>query len=190
MTDLCPHDFPARPRRRTFLRLAFGGLLAATGAGALRLVWDFVGIHREVWGRNVTAGRLAEFPRGGPPMPREAPDSEGELHRYFVVNLDPADTDENGSGQGDGVLAYAARCTHRGCALSWNPTFDYEGLKGWFRCPCHGSTFSKAGVRVYGPSPRSLDTLSVHISSDGRVIVDTGSFTAGGDDNPKRARKV
>ncbi len=43
------------------------------------------------------------------------------------------------------------RCAHMGCALEWNP--DTRTLD----CPCHGSSFSRAGRLINGPSTRDMD---------------------------------
>ena len=65
--------------------------------------------------------------------------------------------------------------------------FDFEGVKGWFRCPCHGSTYTKAGIRVFGPAPRSMDTMKIDVDGAGNIVVQTGVRQLGGPDNPKRA---
>jgi cytochrome b6-f complex iron-sulfur subunit len=61
--------------------------------------------------------------------------------------------------------------------------------QGWFRCPCHGSTYTDSGVRVFGPAPRSMDTMDISVSG-GRLAVNTGSITPGGPDNANRAIRV
>ena len=70
--------------------------------------------------------------------------------------------------------------------MPWRPDFAFEGETGYFRCPCHGSTYTKAGVRVFGPAPRPLDTMAITVNVDGSLTVDTGVITKGGTDNPKR----
>jgi Rieske Fe-S protein len=43
--------------------------------------------------------------------------------------------------------------------------------RGLFRCPCHGSTFSRDEAEVvFGPAGRPLDALPVRIQ-DGHVLV-------------------
>jgi len=90
------------------------------------------------------------------------------------------------------IVALYHKCPHLGCTVPWRPEFAYEdprtgeAYKGWFRCPCHGSTYSAGGVRVFGPAPRSMDTFAVTIE-DGRITVDTGSITTGTPSNPSRA---
>jgi cytochrome b6-f complex iron-sulfur subunit len=80
--------------------------------------------------------------------------------------------------------------------VPWRPTFVFPDpltgapKQGWFRCPCHGSTYTDAGVRVFGPAPRSMDTMEISVDASGRVTVNTGSVTNGAPDNPDRALRI
>jgi len=85
-----------------------------------------------------------------------------------------------------GILALYQKCPHLGCAVPWRHEFDFEGVQGWFRCPCHGSTYTKAGVRVFGPSPRPLDLFAVTPNPDGSLDIDTSKITTGSAENPQR----
>ena len=67
---------------------------------------------------------------------------------------------------------------HLGCTVPWRPDFSWEGTLGWFRNPCHGETYNRAGLRVFGPSPRDLDRFVISIE-DGRIIVDTRHYVCG-----------
>ena len=67
---------------------------------------------------------------------------------------------------------------HLGCTVPWRPDFSWDGTLGWFRNPCHGETYDRAGRLVFGPSPRDLDRYLVSIV-DGRVIVDTEHYVCG-----------
>ena len=95
----------------------------------------------------------------------------------------------NDALDGDGLLALWRRCPHLGCTVPWKSGFNYEGDKGWFRCPCHGSTYTKAGVRVFGPATRSMDTMHIEVDDAGNITVNTGDITFGGADNPRRAQR-
>lgn len=109
--------------------------------------------------------------------------------RFWLVNL-PAGPTPNGEESPGGVLALWTKCPHLGCTVPWRADFAFLERKGWFRCPCHGSTYTKeGGVRVYGPAPRSMDTFRVQPQEDGSLIVQTGPNNAkpGGPDNPARA---
>jgi cytochrome b6-f complex iron-sulfur subunit len=105
------------------------------------------------------------------------------------VNL----TEEQG---GPGLLALWWKCPHLGCTVPWRADFVWQEAEtgqdktGWFRCPCHGSTFTDAGIRVYGPSARSMDTMALRIDETERIIVNTGDITPGGPDNPERALPI
>lgn len=75
----------------------------------------------------------------------------------------------------DGFVAFWHRCTHLGCTVPFRPEFEVPsvapGQKGLFRCPCHGSTFSRDEAEVvFGPAPRPLDALPLRVHN-GRVLV-------------------
>jgi Rieske Fe-S protein len=75
-----------------------------------------------------------------------------------------------GSGE---IVALSHRDPGRGCTVPFRPDFVYNGVKGWFRDPCYGSTYDLNGYKAYGPSPRGLDQYEVRISS-GEVQVHVG----------------
>ena len=90
-------------------------------------------------------------------------------------------------GSPGGILAIYQKCTHLGCTVPWRPDFQFAASKGWFRCPCHGSTYTRgAAIIVFGPAPRPLDTMAVEVTDNGDVVVNTGAITKGSIDNPKR----
>jgi Rieske Fe-S protein len=75
----------------------------------------------------------------------------------------------------DGFVAFWYRCTHMGCTVPYRPDFEWtvngRTEKGLFRCPCHGSTYSRDEADVvFGPAPRPLDAVPVQIKR-GRVLV-------------------
>lgn len=175
-----------RIARRSFLRVSvFAGLTLTVGS----LISGFLGFFNL---RNPTGfGGTVTVPAGAVPQPGGEPYrvSEG---KFWLVNLAGAEGDVLGAGGTGGLLALYWKCPHLGCSVPWNGTFNgaavnFPGITGWFRCPCHGSTYSKAGIRVDGPAPRPMDTMDLSVNSDGSVNVNTGRITPGDEDNPLRA---
>jgi cytochrome b6-f complex iron-sulfur subunit len=70
----------------------------------------------------------------------------------------------------DGIYALWARCTHLGCTPSW---FSTENR---FKCPCHGSNFSKAGDVVAGPAPKPLWRCAVSLDPEGALVINKGQL--------------
>jgi cytochrome b6-f complex iron-sulfur subunit len=168
--------------RRNFIRLSFWSGLGVTVGGSLALFLDYF-YPRNVkgFGGPVPAGNAADYPRGAPPLANSA-------GQFWIANLDPTDTADNGTGGAQGLLALWRKCPHLGCTVPWRPTANVEvsSETGWYQCPCHGSTYTRAGIRVFGPAPRSMDTMAIEIDADGNITVQTGDITSGGPDNPER----
>ena len=57
-------------------------------------------------------------------------------------------------------------CTHRGC------TVETQGAV--LVCPCHGSTYSRAGTVLRGPADRPLRSYQTIIGSDGSLEIRLG----------------
>ena len=154
--------------------MAAAGLLAAI-AGGLGL--DFLWPKKIIgFGTAVNVGAV-NVPKAGADPVRVV---EG---RFWLVNI-PAGTAESPGG----LLALYQKCPHLGCTVPWRPDFVFGGVKGWFRCPCHGSTYTKeGGVLVAGPAPHSMDTMAITVNPNGDLTVETGQVKAGGQDNPFRA---
>lgn len=179
---------PRQPRgqpivsRRRLIQVGFwtglGAIVAGTLAGGLDMVYP-----GSVGG---FGGKVSVNPTDVPAPGGKTENSEG---RFWLVNL----TQEQG---GPGLLALWRKCPHLGCTVPWVPSFVWPDVttgadkQGWFRCPCHGSTFTDAGIRVFGPAQRSMDTMDVVVADGGRIIVDTGKITPGGPDNPNRAVRM
>ena len=168
----------ARVSRRGVLRIGFwtglGAFIASAVASGIDLLYP-----RGVagFGGSVTVSENEVPVPGGK--------AKIDRGRFWLVNL----TEEQG---GPGLLALWWKCPHLGCTVPWRETFLWPdpatgaAKQGWFRCPCHGSTYTDAGVRVFGPAPRSMDTMELAVE-DGRIVVNTGKITPGGADNPQRA---
>ena len=65
-----------------------------------------------------------------------------------------------------GFTALSPICTHRGC------TVDVSGAR--LVCPCHGSTYDRAGAVLRGPAERALASYPVRREGD-LLIVEVGS---------------
>jgi nitrite reductase/ring-hydroxylating ferredoxin subunit len=66
----------------------------------------------------------------------------------------------------EGFFALNAVCTHLGCLTAWKPEIDT------IACPCHGSKFTRAGVKKEGPAPKPLPWLRMWLNDDGDLLVD------------------
>ena len=167
--------------RRNFIRASFWGGLGLALLGTVGSLLDFMyprGIKG--FGSPVPAGNISEFRKGADPV-------HFITGQFWLVNLDPSETRYGGSGGGDGLLALWHKCPHLGCTVPWRSGFTYENDQGWYRCPCHGSTYTKSGIRVFGPAPRSMTTMRVDVDAAGNITVQTGDRLDGGPDNPQRA---
>ncbi len=172
--------------RRSFLRVStFAGLTLTTAS----MIVGFLAFFNL---RNPTGfGGQVRVPKDNVPKSGEDPalNSDG---KFWLANLSGAQGDVLGVGGTGGLVALYWKCPHLGCTVPWRSDFNgavvgYPGIIGWFRCPCHGSTYSRAGIRVFGPAPRPMDTMLVSVNADGSVTVDTGAVQGGSSDNPLRA---
>lgn len=108
----------------------------------------------------VTPDRTLEVPRrdlgvDAPrfyPLPSFGADSEGRTFGVWLVLRDDGSVD-----------AFYARDPRSGCYLPWRPEFTFEGRNGWFRDPCHGSTYTLEGEPVFGPVARGVDQYDTEV---------------------------
>jgi nitrite reductase/ring-hydroxylating ferredoxin subunit len=93
------------------------------------------------------------------------------LNQVRVLRLDPAALSPRAAANAaEGVVAYAAMCSHAGCDVAgWNA--ETRGLV----CPCHGSEFSAedAAAVIKGPATKPLAMLPLRIE-DGELRVARG----------------
>ncbi len=68
--------------------------------------------------------------------------------------------------ESEGFYALLSVCTHLGCTPVW---FASENR---FKCPCHGTTFTREGINYEGPAPRPLERLKITLAEDGQILVD------------------
>ena len=176
------------PKRNVITRRIFilGGFWSAVGlllVGILGSPLDFMWIRKIVgFGGPVPVSPDRVPAQGAGPIVI----AEG---RFFLLNLEPGIT-PNGETTPGGLLALWRKCPHLGCTVPWRPDFVFQGRKGWFRCPCHGSTYTKeGGIIVAGPAPRPLDVFPITVQSDRSLLVQTGrAFEGSGSvQNPTRA---
>ena len=74
----------------------------------------------------------------------------------------------HGSYQGQQqIVALRTACTHLGCITTW------QEAEQKFKCPCHGSGFSREGINQEGPAPRPLERYAIRLVEDGQLEIDT-----------------
>ena len=176
------HVIPRGRWQRTGPRMAFVAALGLGLASALTALLVFASPSSDV-PRPVRLTIPAEDVPAPGGQPLRVADG-----RFFLVNLRPGEgTHFRGLPGEGGLLALFWKDPHLGCTVTWRPDMVFQGRRGWFRNPCHGETYTKAGVKVFGAAPRSMDTYPLEVRADGRVIVNTTVAMLGADDNPARA---
>ncbi len=168
--------------RRQLLRVSFWGFFTFGLTGGLgAFLSNFWPRGVTGFGGRITVGAGAVPDVGADPAPIQ-------IGKFYLAHLRAGDGTHAGFGlEGDqGLLALWWKCPHLGCTIPWRPGFPFEGVTGWFRCPCHGSTYTRGGIRVFGPAPRPMDTMEITVNSDRSLTVNTGNIKKGGEDNPQR----
>ncbi len=72
-----------------------------------------------------------------------------------------------------GIVALYQKCPHLGCRVPECVTSQ------WFECPCHGSRYNQVGEKRAGPAPRGMDRFAMEVTTDGSLVVDTGTIIQG-----------
>lgn len=137
--------------RRDFLtRAGWTAVLGSLSAGTVafgRLLFRRAPVENPTMFR---AGRAADY------APGSVSDRFLKTWRVFIVH------------EGGRLFAIFGRCTHLGCTPRW---YSRESK---FKCPCHGSGFTTAGVNFEGPAPRPLERARIWQDESGDLWVDVG----------------
>ncbi len=155
-----PHQCP----RRGFFRRCFGVLAGSALAcgfsllAATHLLW-LLGLARFMF-PNIVIEPPMKF-KAGRPDDYEAGHVETKFTSRFGVWI--VRHEYEGRPQ---IYALRTYCTHLGCTPLW---LDAEQK---FKCPCHGSGFSKEGINLEGPAPRPLERYAIRVAEDGQIEVD------------------
>jgi len=61
-------------------------------------------------------------------------------------------------------VAYSRKCAHLGCSI------EFDSQRRCLVCPCHrGAYDARTGQVMYGPPPRPLDQILLHIRAGGEL---------------------
>ncbi len=139
--------------RREFLTYAWGASLGmlALGTGVVSFFFMYPRFKAGEFGGKFFMGPASAVP------PTDAAPIGMSDGKFWWVNV-----------EGEGPKALYMVCTHLGCLYKW------VGENNRFECPCHGSKFTREGLYIEGPAPRSLDTFVVALEGD-EYTVDTGA---------------
>lgn len=145
-TQNAPARSPSPVSRRDFLTLLWKSLLGISGLFGLGGVVKFFSYQTDPPPPTVfDLGLADDFPVGSRAT---IPEAEAFLMRTET-----------------GFRALSLICPHLGCVVDPND----QG----FACPCHGSRFGVDGALQHGPADRPLRQLSIEITDDGHLILNT-----------------
>ena len=152
---LANSDLDQAPRR-TFLAQVIGtcvafvaALLGIPAVGAL--VAPALKSEEAVW---FPLGSAESFQEGVPKqVSLTVPQTDGWIQTTQVKTVWVV---SEGSDQ---FTVYNGRCTHLGCAYSW------QTPQNQFTCPCHAGVYAMDGHVLAGPPPRPLDTLPARVEN-------------------------
>ena len=114
----------AFPRRQFFIRMGLGSV-AVTSLSAVVMGYKFLSPNVLYEPSPiVNAGKPDGYPLDSVALDLKA--------GIYVVH------------EKDGLFALTAVCAHLGCLTVWKPEL------GAIACPCHGSQFTREGVKVWG----------------------------------------
>jgi menaquinol-cytochrome c reductase iron-sulfur subunit len=155
---------PAVVSRRTFLKYAVGAVGAFIGIVSGVPIVGYLGSVFQAKGRSqwVKLGRIEQF---SDPAPQSV--------QFTLAQQDGwVETREARScwviREGDKLAVFNGRCTHLGCAYSWQNEGQH---KDRFFCPCHEGVYDRGGYVVGGPPPRPLDRLETKVEDDELLVL-------------------
>lgn len=142
--------------RRNFLRFGVGAIAALIGAalGVPLVGYAVSPALRKAPTDWVEVGPVDNFSRGIPQkaeyalLKRDGWVEETVKKAVWVLNKD-----------GQEFTCYDPRCTHLGCAYSW------QADRNRFFCPCHDGIFDIDGKVIGGPPPRPLDRYKTKVEN-------------------------
>jgi hypothetical protein len=146
------------------------------GAFVVGFLW-FVQSRGDAETAIVDAGTLEEFEAAGQFRPVLY-----ASHAFYLVKTD--------TGEPRALYAYPPFVQlheRRGCPVEWHDRVPVAEWVDVFRDRCFGSTFSRDGTYVSGPSSRNLDQFRIEIR-DGRIFVHTEQLLCDGPGPCRRLR--
>ena len=146
------------PKRGLLIALVLLGAFAVGGV-ALASAWpEHASKMPNTW---VDVGRAADLKVDTPqPVPGD---------HLWLVKLQTGE-----------ILALYRADPRLGCTVPWRPDFEFRGITGWFRNPCHSETYDLTGTCFSGPCIRGLDRFPVQIANGQvRVLVDKARLIQG-----------
>ena len=195
-----PPSTPSMPkisRRQMVIGAWWAGLLGLLGvitASLLNFLWNRTA--QSLTGSYILSINANEIPEGGKQdVVVLVPNSQNPLlaleAKLFIARLNEnqASLNPGAEDKAGGYLALSRKCPHLGCTVPYVEDFSFtdplngQSITGWFRCPCHGSTYSDTGRRVFGPAPRSMDLYQLTIGEDGTMTVNLDAQVAGTAEN-------
>lgn len=140
--------------RPAWRRLSSLGLAIPLLMGVVLVVLVLMSFTRDAYEppELVTAGTIGQYEPGEPKL--------FEDEKIWMVRL--PETDQM-------LALYGADPVSR-CLATWDPTWQFRGITGWFRDTCRGSTYDLAGNCFDGPCDRGLSRFKI-ILQQADVIV-------------------
>lgn len=183
-----------RVSRRSMVIASFwaglGALLLASVVATINFMWPRTA--QRAAGQFLLDVNANDIPEGGKReyvilQPNEQNPLQNIETKLFLVHLNEEQAALNLAPEMAGAyLALSRKCPHLGCTVPYKDAFTFNdpanggrAVTGWFRCPCHGSTYSDSGRRVFGPAPRSMDLFALTIAADGAMTVDLSTAYKG-----------